>query len=435
MDDLTTASAADLAAAIRAKKVSSLEVVEAHLERIANVNPNINAVAQLAAESARAAARDADGALAAGAADLGPLHGVPFTVKDWIETKGVVCAAGFEERADFVPKRDATVVARMRQAGAIMLAKTAVQVESKVYGRVRNPYDPSRIPGASSSGEAALIAACGSPLGLASDSGGSIRVPAAYCGVAGLKPTSGRVPSTGHFPRIGELGDPRTQIGPIARCVGDLALVLPVIAGVDWRDPSVVPMPLRDVDDVDIAALRVAWYSGHQGVEPDAAVAQMVRDVAESLAAACRFVVEAAPPMIERSFDLTMLYWRRVRSASWREWLPGKESELTADEIERSLFEWERLRRAFISFLEGYDVIVSPATAGPAPEEPILDEYLYTLPYSLTGWPCVAVRAGTSPEGLPIAVQVVARPWREDVALAVARRIEQAFGGWQPPRI
>ncbi len=436
MDDPTTASASELAKAIREKQVSSLEVVDAYLDRIAAVNPSINAVAQLAAESARAAARNADATLAAGReTDLGPLHGVPFTVKDWIETEGVVCAAGSKERANFVPKRDATVVARMRQAGAIMLAKTAVQADSAVYGHVHNPYDLSRTTGGSSSGEAALIAAGGSPLGLGSDSGGSIRVPAAYCGVAGLRPTNGRVPSTGHFPRIGALSDPRTQIGPLARFVEDLALTLPIIVGVDWRDPAVIPMPLADLAAAEIRGLRVAWYTEYEGAEPVPAVAQMVRDVAAELAGQCRSVQEAVPPMIERALDVTTAYWRRIRSYSWREWLPGSESELSGDEIEESLFQWERLRRAFISFAEGYDVIVSPATAGPAPEGTSVDDFLYALPYSLTGWPCVVVRAGASSEGLPIAVQVIARPWREDVALAVARRIEDAFGGWQPPRV
>ena len=215
MNPLCAASATSLARMIRERDVSSLEVVDAYLARIDDVNPKLNAVVQIAPD-ARDRARDADAALARGD-EVGPLHGVPFTVKDWIEAEGLICAAGFAERAQFVPKRDATVVARMRAAGAILLGKTNVTDGAPVYPRPNNPYDLARSPGGSSSGEAAIIAAGGSPLGLGSDSGGSIRLPAAWCGVAGLRPTSGLVPNTGHFPRIGAMHDPRTAIGPIAR--------------------------------------------------------------------------------------------------------------------------------------------------------------------------------------------------------------------------
>ena len=185
MDDLTTLTATALAAAIRDRKVSSVEAVEAHLQRIAEVNPRINAVVQLD-DRALENARLADEALVRGD-DLGPLHGVPFTAKDWIETEGVVCTGGFVESAGRIPKRDATVVARMRAAGAILLGKTNVRADNPVYGPTRNPYDLERTPGGSSSGEAAIIAAGGSPLGLGSDSGGSIRFPAHCCGIAALE--------------------------------------------------------------------------------------------------------------------------------------------------------------------------------------------------------------------------------------------------------
>src|SRR5262249_54202355 len=156
----------------------------------------------------------------------------------------------------YVPKHDATVVARLRAAGAILLGKTKPGSTADVYPAPHNPYDLTRTPGGSSSGEAALIAACGSPLGLGSDSGGSIRWPAHCCGVAGLKPTNGLVPSTGHVPPISALADPRTTIVPIARAVEDLVLTLPLIAGVDWRDASVAPMPLGDASAVDVRSLR-----------------------------------------------------------------------------------------------------------------------------------------------------------------------------------
>ncbi len=361
---------------------------------------------------------------------------MPFTVKDWIETEGLVCAAGLTERTDYVPKRDATVVARMREAGAILLGKTNVRADNPVYGRTKNPYDLSRTPGQSSSGEAAIIAAGGSPLGLASDSGGSIRVPAHYCGIGGLKPTSGRVPNTGHFPRIGPLSDPRTQIGVLARRVEDLALAFPIIAGEDGRDAGVVPMPLEDPAAVSLSGLRAAWYTEYEGANATPDTVRVVRQAVDVLRDGELSVEEARPDMIERSLEITQWYWRRMRSFSWERWLTGgDEGTMTGEEIERSIFEWEKLQRAFLLFMERYDVIVCPAAPGPAKEKDGLDDFIYTLPYSLTGWPCVVVRAGTSQEGLPLGVQIVARAWREDVALAVARHIENALGGWQPPAL
>ncbi len=437
MDDITFAPATALAAAIRDKKLSSAEVVEAHLRRIEDVNPKLNAVVQLTAEAAQEAAGKADATLARGEA-LGPLHGVPFTVKDWIETAGTICAAGIPERAGYVPRRDATVVARLRAAGGIMLGKTMDGVDNPVYGPASNPYDSSRIPGASSAGEAAIIAAGGSPLGLGSDSGGSVRYPAHCCGVVGLKPSAGRVPLTGHFPRIDHVSDPRTQIGPIARFVEDLALALPLIAGPDWRDPSVSPVPLGEWRDVECRGLRAAVFTEFPGASCTTETASAVRDAALALSDAGATIEDAVPPRIEESWEITQVHWKRVRSYSWKEWRAASEHELAADEIERGLFAMGRLRREMLAFMERYDLLVCPTAPGPAPtktEGESREDFIYTLPYSLTGWPCAAVRAGTSPEELPLGVQIVAQPWRDDVALAVARHIEAALGGWQPPSI
>jgi amidase len=224
MDELFYLSATTLARRIRAGELSAEAVVQAHLQRIAAVNPRLNAVVQLAAEQALAEARAADAAQRNGQA-LGPLHGVPFTVKDWIDVAGFPCTGGDLAFRDRVPAADAPVVARLRQAGAIFLGKTNVMVDNPVYGRANNPYNLAYSTTGSSSGEAALIAAGGSPLGLGSDSGGSIRQPAHACGICGLKPTTGRLPLTGHFPFISAVNDPRTTIGPMARFVEDLALV------------------------------------------------------------------------------------------------------------------------------------------------------------------------------------------------------------------
>jgi amidase len=462
VEDITSVSAGRLAALIREKQLSAREAIEAHLRRIEAVNPALNAVAQLTAETALHEADDADRTLIRGEI-LGPLHGVPFTVKDWIETAGVICAAGSPERTEFVPRRDATVVARMRSAGAVMLAKTIDGHDNKVYGHPNNPYDLTRSPGGSSSGEAALIAAGGSPIGLGSDSGGSIRYPAHCCGIVGLKPTNGRVPLTGHFPRINPLADPRTQIGPMARHVEDLALILPIISGPDYKDASVIPVPLPDWRRVSLTGqvidptrsdvlltdallistgegrrepLRIAMFTEFPGASATQETIAAVRAAADALGARGCEIEEATPPRIEESLDITRAYWRRPESHSWSEWQTTQQHSLTPDEIERSIFAWDRLRRDFLAFMRRFDAILCPVAGGPAGIGAASEvDFIYTLPFSLTGYPSVSVRAASSSEGLPIGIQIASRPWRDDVAIAVAYQVETTLGGWIPPAL
>ncbi len=303
MTNLIWTSATSLARAIRDRDVSSEEVVRAHLDRIEEVNPKLNAVVQLAAERALSEAQAADAALAHG--DLkGPLHGVPITLKDSIDTEGIVTTGGTKGRASFVPHRDATVGARLRNAGAILMGKTntpeltmAAGTDNLIYGRTNNPYDLSRSPGGSSGGAGAIIASGGSPLDLGSDTGGSIRLPAHFCGIAGIKPTSGRVPRTGHIIPWG-LGavDAFTQIGPMARFVEDLILALPILSGVDWEDPAIVPMPLEDPDAVDPKRLRVAVYTDDGKVPPTPEIALAVKAAASAVRDAGASVEEDRPP-------------------------------------------------------------------------------------------------------------------------------------------
>lgn len=429
MAELTSKSATALARHIRAKVISSEEIVHAFVQRIGAINPQLNAVVQFMAGAARAQARAADAALARGEIK-GPLHGVPFTVKDVFDTVGVVSAVGIKERRTHVPRQDAVAVARLRAAGAILLGKTNCppggsggESENPVYGRTNNPYDLTRTPGGSSGGEAAIISAGGSPLGLGSDSGGSIRVPAHFCGIAGLKPTSGRVPNTGVFDHPGGLSDPRTQIGPMSRFVEDLGPVFAIIAGMDWHDSSIVPMPLRDPQSLEIRGLRVASYSDDGIAAPTVEAHDVVKAASAVLAGAGLDVEQRRPPQIEASLEITRRYWRQ--------------GTLSGQEIEKLMADWDAFRSTLLAFMKDYDAILCPACWSPAmPHGGVRDiEFSYTLPYSLTGWPAVVVRAGTSPEGLPIGVQVVARPWREDVALALAQRVETAMGGWRPPEI
>ncbi|GAB4114699.1 MAG: amidase [Roseiflexaceae bacterium] len=435
MNELTYASATTLAQLIRQRQISATEVMHAYLAQIERVNPAINAIVQLDSAAALAAATAADQTIATGVA-LGPLHGVPFTVKDWIDAQGFPCTGGELQYRQRMPTADATSVARLRRAGAILLGKTNVVIENDVYGRTNNPYNLAYSPTGSSSGEAAIIAAGGSAFGLGSDSGGSIRQPAHACGIAGLKPTTGRIPLTGHFPFISALNDPRTTIGPMARFVEDLALLLPIIAGPDDTDYSALPVPLADWRAVDLRSLRVSFYTDHPNANPSAETVAICRAVAASLTDHCASVEERLPPRIEEALPLTIGYWRRPESTSAGQWVPDNTAQLSSEEVEQHLFEWDRFRRSMHHFLRETDIIITPVADLPAqPHGSDSGGIPYTLPYSLTGWPAVVVRAGTSADGMPIGVQVVAGPWRDHQALAVAAVIESAFGGWQPPHV
>ena len=302
MNEIICSSATGLARLIQAKEITSIEVVTEYLERIDAVNPKLNAIVQLTAETALEQARESDAALARGEIK-GPLHGIPITIKDSLDTAGVITTGGTKGRSSYVPKQDATVVARLRSAGAILLGKTnipeiclAPETDNLVYGRTNNPYDLSRTPGGSSGGEAAIIAAGGSPLGIGTDIFGSIRLPCHWCGIAGIKPTSGRVPRTGDILAfsVGAL-DSWAQIGPLARYVEDLALTLPIIAGVDWRDPAIVPMPLGDPQMVELKSLRCAFYTDNGLVPASSEVADAVVAAAGALADVGASVQEACP--------------------------------------------------------------------------------------------------------------------------------------------
>jgi amidase len=455
MDDLVFASTAALARAIRARKISSVEAIDAYLQRIEEVNPRLNAVVQITADRARQQAQDADASLARGEVK-GPLHGVPMTIKDSLDTAGVISTAGTVGRASFIPGRDATVVARLRAAGAILLGKTNTpeltldyETDNAVYGRTNNPYDLSRTPGGSSGGAAAIIAAGGSPLDVGSDLGGSIRLPSHFCGIAGIKPTSGRVPRSGHTPPSG-MGalDGLQTLGPLARFVADLALVLPIIAGVDWHDPAIVPMALGDPKAVSLKSLRVAYHTDNGLVPPTPETAQVVRRAAKALSDVALVVEEGRPRGIEHTLEIMGRLWY-ADGGAWRQRLlhragtterpelPENSDQMPAAQLTGLLERLDRFRSELLGFLQDHDVMVCPVNAYPAMPHGTTrgnhPAFSYTITYNLTGWPAAVVRGGTSPEGLPIGVQVVARPWREDVALAVAQYLEDVLGGWQRP--
>ena len=429
--DVTGATATALARLIARREVSAREVAEAHLRRIEAVNPRINAVVALDAERTLAAADAADAA----PAPAGPLHGVPFTVKDNLAAAGLEMTIGAPERAGVVPAADATAVARMRAAGAILLGKTncpeyggGIETDNPVHGRTSNPYDDARTPGGSSGGEAAIIAAEGSPCGLGTDSGASVRLPAHFCGLASLKPSAGRVPLTGVLDdegQLGTLGDPRTQVGPLARSVEDVGLLLRVVAGPDGRDGGVAPVPLGAHAEVDLRGLRVAVQTENGLDDPTPATLAAVAAGADALREAGAIVEEASHP--GGGHELTIDVWRSYGD------------DVAAAGLWRLLRRWDAFRADMLAFAQRYDLLLCPVFDGPArPHGAMhvpgaLDPTSWTTPHSLTGWPAATVRAGTSPEGLPLDVQLVAGPWRDDVALAAALRVERASGPW--PRV
>jgi len=425
--DVIGAPAGWLARAIREKRVSSVEVVLAHLEHIHTVNPRLNAVVFATAESALKEARNAD-RRNTGKHALGPLHGVPFTAKDIFNTAGLPTTAGLRMMRSHVPDHDATVIARMRRAGAILIGKTncppggaGVESWKSMHGGTRNQYDISRTPGGSSSGEAAIIAAAGSPLGLGSDSGGSIRMPASYCGIAALKPSAGLIPVTGAYGLPGGLSDSRSQVGPMARYVSDLALTLPVLIGPDGVDSGVVPVPLPRRTH-KLPGLRVAWYADDGIAKPTKEVAAAVRSAARALADEGCVVTEERLPQLTEAWQVTVAYWG---------WRPMSQQRL--------LRRWDAFRGTVLKFMSRFDLVLSPVAPDVAPlyKAKVVGDHMfsYTVPYSLSGNPCVVVRAGTSPENMPIGVQVVARNFNDLVALRAARAIERALGGWRPASV
>ena len=456
-------SASELAEAIRSRKLTSRAIVEAHLEQIAKVNPKLNAVVQLTAETARKEADDADAALARGEIK-GPLHGVPMTIKDTLETAGVICTGGTKGRANFVPRADATAVARLRAAGAIFLGKTnvpelagAVETDNLVYGRTNNPYDLARTPGGSSGGEAAIIASCGSPLGLGTDAGGSIRIPAHFCGLAAIKPSSGRVPRTGQFPQPMGARAPVFHVSLIARHVEDLALALPIIAGPDFRDASIVGMPLLDPKAVALSELKLAFFDDDGASTPSREITAAVHDSAKAFMEAGVKVEEKRTPDSEKAAAIYYDMSRGDGGAGTRAFLKSIGSDPISPLFEKALttsvapamatttdalaafVRWDQFRNSMLRFMENYDAVLSAVAPYPALlhgtsfEEANRKGFGYSQMYNLTGWPTATVRVGTSPEGLPLGVQVAARPWREDVALALVARLEKTFGGWKMP--
>lgn len=463
-DPLYNSSAKALACAIREGRLTSVEVVDMYLARIEEVNPALNAVVQLRAEGARADARLADQRLASGE-PVGPLHGVPMTIKDSYDTVGMISSWGTLGRANTMPDRDATVVRRLKDAGAILLGKTntpeftfGFEADNLVYGRTNSPWDLARSPGGSSGGCAAIVSAGGTAFSIGSDYTGSVRLPAHFCGLVGLKPTHGRVPRTGHAVAFGGLSDHYQQPGPLVRHVEDLHLLLRIMEGPDYVDPSIVPMPLGDPSDVDLGALRVAFYVDDGIKTPTSDIQATVRAAAAALEESGARVVESRPRGIERSYEVSqrliagdgLALFRRLIAAQGTDQLSISGYKTVSDlsvpplvgvELDEALEQANSLRMEMSAFLTQHDLIICPVTSQAAflhgaSRDPTTDPGAsYTEAFSLLGWPAATVRAGMSTEGFPIGVQIAAAPGRDDLVLAAAARLEESLGGFRAPPI
>ena len=464
--ELVYSSAAASARRIRAGAISSEDLVRLYLERIEEVNPTIRAVVALA-DDALEQARQADLELARGHS-RGPLHGVPMTIKDCFDTEGVVSSWGTLGRKDFVPSADATVVARLREAGAILLGKTntpeftlSFETWNRVHGFTNNPWDITRSPGGSSGGAAALLAAGGTAFDIGTDLGGSVRVPSHCCGTVGLKPTSGSVPRTGICLPPGLLNDRLSHVGPMARRVEDLALLFPLIAGPDGVDSRIAPAHFRGHESVEVRGLRCAVMTDNGIVTPDPATIATVEAAASLMREAGAEVRPDVLPVMTEVAQLGTDFWRlgglaaviRLLAAAgtgpedwannwYRQALEQGSQEVATSDIVDHLNAFEGLRRRALEFMSDYDVLLSPVNAHPAQPHPEpgespfpIEDASYTVVFDQTGWPSGVLRGGTSPEGLPIGVQVTANPWREDVVLAVMAQLEEGFGDFPRPQI
>lgn len=453
-------SASDLATAIRTKKLSPVEVVRLLLDRIAAINPKINAYVTITEDSAIAAAKEAEDAVMKGR-QLGPLHGVPLALKDTNFTKGVRTTMGSRLMEDFVPEEDSVHVDRLKKAGAIVLGKTNTPefaakavTENLVFGITRNPWNLERTPGGSSGGSAAAVAAGLAPLATGSDAGGSIRIPASCCGVFGIKPHFGRVPSYPLF----HLWESLLHEGPITRTVKDAALMLNVMAGPHWGDRHSLPLPgVNFVESLKggVKGLRMAW-------SPDlgyAAVSHQVRTICE---AAIKKFSEMGAEVEETQLDCgtAEMVYSTIMDADLgarlslfgavdklkdklHPWLMERVNavrNLAANDYLKVLFTRQELSARIGKLFQTYDLLLTPTLGVPAwpiglPKvyveevdgKPVSTRgWILTFPFNLTGQPAASIPAGWTEDNLPIGLQIVGRPYDEATVFRAAAAFEEA---------
>jgi Asp-tRNA(Asn)/Glu-tRNA(Gln) amidotransferase A subunit family amidase len=462
---------AEVTAAVRARKVSPVELVDATLARIEKLDPRLGAFMHLDAAGARKQARVAEEAVAQGE-KLGPLHGVPLTLKCNLDVAGWRCPAGSPLRADYVPTEDAPLVARLRAAGAILLGNTntpeflmAWESNNQIRGKTSNPWNLEHSAGGSSGGEGAAISSGCSFGGVGSDGGGSIRVPAHFCGICGLKPTPGRVPSTGHYPAGAGALSWLGVVGPMARTIADVRAMFEVIAGPDAGDALSAPVPMMNAANVSerLKGIRIGVLEsdslGKATPETEAAV-QRAAKILESAG----FSVEPFRISgLDRVIDCWWFFFGPVVAHLFAETVKGHEATLSpifheyfstalpqkplsADAVLAARTDRDNLRAETLLQMRDVPILLSPVSTEPAfrhgegnYRRGAPHWYLDTMRFSqwtnLTGFPGATVPLGMSPEGLPIGVQVIGRPYEEELVLAVAEKIESARGPWMAPPI
>jgi len=466
MSEIVSLSACEIADQVRTRRLSPVEVVEAHLARIETINPKINAFVHVDGEAALKRAREAESAVTRGD-QLGPLHGVPVSIKSSIEVAGLPWEAGTKLRAGTVGSSDAPLVQRLRNAGAIVLGVTnapellmAWETDNLLYGRTNNPWDLSRTAGGSSGGEAAAIASGCSAGGVGSDGGGSIRVPAHFCGLCGLKPTPGRVPASGHFPQsVGPfalLG----VVGPMSRTIPDLKVLFEVMQGPDAGDPSAARVPVNwlEVSAGTLKNIRIGYFEddGRTPVTPETHDA--VRNAAEALRHAGFKVEPFRPAALE---EARRLWWKVFGVAGGMLLGPmvrGHEGELspilkefngwvanepphTAQTLLDTWIERDLMRMKIFEQMERFPVLLCPVASIPAflhgerswqidgRTVEYLDAWSYCEWFNLLGMPAAVVPVARSADGLPIGVQIIAPPWREELVLSVSELLEKQIPG------
>ncbi|MER8382553.1 amidase [Mesorhizobium sp. M1399] len=453
--DLAFSSATELVAAIRDRKISAMEALDAHLAQIDRHNEAVNAVVTLDREGARQRAGKADEAQARGEA-LGPLHGVPFTLKDTHETAGMRTTVGFPAFADHLVTADSPVVARLKAAGGILVGKTNVatmlsdwQSSNPLFGRTGNPWDLQRTAGGSSGGAAAALSAGMTPFEVGTDMQDSIRLPAAFCGVYGLKPTEHRVSLAGAFPNPG--GAPRSVrliscLGPMARSVEDLVLIYRLIAGPDGSDTDLAPIPVEDMPELDLTTLRIAFAPFFPSFPVAGEISAAVESLAKELQAAGAIVAPASLPKLDLHDDLEQggaLIGMMLEAAQPEP--PEKPTPVSRwfealARRDRSILAWDR-------FFDGCDALLCPVamvTAFPhcEPGTPIevddSEQSYWMLPaygavFNYSGHPALSLPRGQDSNGLPIGLQLVGKRWSESRLLGIARAIEPLAGGFRRP--
>jgi amidase len=449
-------SLAQMSELVRSRKLSPVEIVRAHLDRIGELNPKLNAFIELRTEAALSEAKSAEEMVGSG--ELGSLHGVPLSIKSSIAVSGLRFECGSPTRRGTVAQADAVLVQRLKKAGAIILGNTnvpemlmAYETENPLYGRANNPWDLSRTPGGSSGGEAAAIAAGLCAGGIGSDGGGSIRVPAHFSGICGLKPTPGRIPITGHWP---ESGGPFALLGvagPMARTVEDVELMFRAVAGFDSGDPMASPIPLREVGDDELKHITIGYFEEH----PDAPVTPETRSAVRQAVSALRDAGLRVEPFLPDLLGEAREHWWTLFVRLAAEMLApefrGREHETstilayadrppTKEDLLSAWFGRDHLRLRLMQLMSRIPIIICPVCSLPAfrhgerewsmagKRVDYMDAMSYTQWFNLLGNPAVVVPLAESPEGLPIAVQVVGRPNAEELVLKIASVLEQVLG-------